>query len=110
MPKSAKKTVRRQPQKTGVCVGDKIIAKPCYTPKEVAEILGVGRTTLTDMMDRGDLAFEVISGGQRPATVGRKDGKEMRSPSTRRITFDALIQHSPWIKQRLLKLVKKGGE
>lgn len=103
-----RKTRRNTRRKTGVVVGSKIIAKPIYTPSEVAEILDVGRTTVTDMFNRGELPFEVIRKVEGPALV-RRDGKQMRPVEFRRVTFDVLTTKYPWISKLLLNLEKSKG-
>lgn len=90
-------------KKTGVCVGDKIIAKPCYTPDEVAEILGIGRATVSDKIDSGELPFVALAPRSETVTRTTKDGKEKRMPEIRRLPFDALMKVAPWLKTKVIK-------
>lgn len=110
MPRSKAKAAqprksKRPHNKSGILVGDKFIAKPVYSPDEVVDILGIGRTTVTDRMDDGSLPFEILPSKKK--TVARKprtDGKQMRPQQTRVIPFESLMQYAPFLRKQILKL------
>lgn len=81
-------------------MGSKVVAKPSYTPAEVAEILGIGRATVADKMDKGLLKFEKLfdtpGGFQRGA-------RKKKAPEIRRIPYDELIRVSPSLKGRMIQ-------
>jgi len=97
-PTSRSKTATAAKKTTGVCQGAKVVSKPSYTPAEVAEILGVGRSTIADKMSSGELKYETPFGA---AAGFQKSDRKKRLPEIRRISYDELLRIAPWLKGRM---------